>query len=73
MHRDKAGHFTVGLAIAALTAWATGAPLLGLLAAVAAGIGKEAWDATGRGTVDLLDFVATAAGGVAVAIVWGMG
>jgi hypothetical protein len=78
---DKIAHFWAGLVIAALAwpasyavavltgwAWVHG-PWSALAAAVAAGIAKEAYDATGRGTVEALDAVATAAGyGVIIAL-----
>lgn len=62
--RDKALH-AIGGAVIALAAGALATPMVGLMAAVAVGAAKEAWDASGRGTVDLMDFVATAGGGVA--------
>ena len=39
------------------------APWWGLGMATAAGFGKEAWDGMGHGTKDLLDALATVAGG----------
>lgn len=39
-------------------------PAAGLVSAVIAGAAKEIRDATGAGTVDALDFVATAVGGL---------
>ena len=61
---DKLLHLLVGIAIAAILypfgiLWAC-------LAVFIAAIGKEAYDATGRGNVELLDAVATLAGGAAL-------
>lgn len=64
---DKIGHFVVGAAIGGAALALTGSPSLAFAAAVAAGVVKEARDGTGRGTVDLWDFVATALGGAAIA------
>ena len=58
---DKAAHLIAGLVIYCLLAWAS--PAAGLIACVIAGALKEAWDSTGRGHVEFLDFVATVAGG----------
>ncbi len=58
---DKAAHLIAGLVIYCLLAWAS--PTAGLAACVIAGALKEAWDSTGRGHVEFLDFVATVAGG----------
>lgn len=69
MQVDKKLHLAVGglLGLAAIFH-----PGFGIVAAVLAGAVKEAWDgATGRGTVDPLDFVATVAGGVFVELlIW---
>lgn len=66
--RDKIGHAAFG-ALACIAGLAfTGSPVVGLALAALAGVGKEAWDATGRGTVDLWDFVATMSGGAIVAV-----
>lgn len=59
---DKGGHFVAG-AIIALGFGAFFGPCIGLAAAVAAGACKEWRDSTGRGHVEFLDFLATAAGG----------
>lgn len=70
MRRDLVLHFLAGLLICGLVAYLT-EPTLGFAAAMAAGIGKEIWDATGRGTPDKLDVLATVAGGVFAAfVVW---
>jgi hypothetical protein len=67
MPTDKLLHLLAGIAIAAVVypfgiLWAC-------LAVLIAAIGKEAWDSTGRGHVELLDAVATLAGG-AVLLGW---
>jgi len=62
---DKQAHFWAGAAIAASVTLYAG-PLFGLAACVLAGAGKEVYDATGRGTPDVWDFVATAAGAVVI-------
>ena len=61
---DKRLHFGCGVSICLLVGIAI-TPIVGLVAAVLAGIGKEWYDiVSGRGTPELLDFVATAAGGL---------
>ena len=61
---DKRLHFWCGLLVCLIIGIAT-TPIIGLVAAILAGIGKEAYDAvTGRGTPELLDFVATVVGGL---------
>lgn len=62
MPQDKANHLVYGLVIFAIAALVL-SPLYALCLTVAAGAAKEALDATGRGQVELLDFVATSAGG----------
>jgi uncharacterized membrane protein len=59
---DKAMHVLYGLAC--FCVFALISPLVGLVAAIVVGAAKEAWDSTGRGNVEILDFVATAAGGL---------
>ena len=59
--QDKANHLAYGLAIFCIVGLVS--PIAGLAAAVIAGALKEAYDSTGRGNVEFLDFVATAAGG----------
>ena len=68
MAKDKVGHFVAGLIIAFVVGIVTGNPECGLFAATVAGIGKEAvWDGLVQGgNVDVLDAVATIAGGFAV-------
>jgi len=76
MAEDKKKHLVVGLMIAAavfVACLVAGIPASGELAfaaAVLAGIGKEAYDATGRGNVELMDALATAAGGLPF-LLWG--
>ena len=62
---DKQAHFWAGAAIAASVTLYTN-PFIGLLACIAAGVGKELRDATGRGTPDVWDAVATVAGSVVI-------
>jgi len=59
---DKAGHLIAGLAC--FCVFGLISPVVGLIAAVIVGAAKEAYDSTGRGNVEFLDFAATAAGGV---------
>lgn len=61
---DKQAHFWAGLAISLAIGLIFSAPWLGLLVGVAVGGLKEGYDATGRGTPDIWDFVATALGSV---------
>ncbi len=58
---DKAGHLIAGLLVYCVAGLVS--PVAGLAAAAIVGAAKEAYDATGRGHVEFLDFVATAAGG----------
>tara|TARA_R110000868_G_scaffold112176_5_gene302320 strand:+ start:10751 stop:11005 length:255 start_codon:yes stop_codon:yes gene_type:complete len=63
--QDKANHFIYGLAIFIAFGFAFGA-VAGLVAAALIGAAKEVYDkVSGKGCPDALDFVATAAGGVA--------
>lgn len=66
---DKAKHFLIGAVIAVLFVFWAG-PWWALAASAAAGALKEAYDATGRGQVELDDFIWTALGWVPVALVW---
>jgi hypothetical protein len=64
MPTDKLLHLLVGISIAAIL-YPFG--LIPAMVAVAvAAISKELWDKTGRGTPELLDAVATIAGGAAL-------
>ena len=66
---DKQSHFYSGMALA-FTVGLFSEPLWGFLAAMAAGILKEAWDMSGRGTPDALDMMATLGGGIAAFVVF---
>lgn len=58
---DKKKHFFAGFAITAVVSLFFGY-IIGAVAAILAGAGKEAYDkVTGKGTPEVLDFVATAA------------
>ena len=64
---DKQAHFLGGISLAALAMpfgiwYAIAAPIIG-------GAAKEAYDSTGRGNVELADFLYTVAGG-AVFVGW---
>jgi len=63
-HRDKVNHFVVGQAVALLGLyfwwW------LSIVAVVLVAVGKEVWDSKGNGTVEVLDALATIAGGVLI-------
>jgi hypothetical protein len=67
MPTDKLLHLLAGSTTAALV-YPFGVFWSCLVVLVAA-VGKEAYDATGRGNVELLDAVATLAGGAAL-LVW---
>ena len=60
--QDKANHFVYGVVAYALALLFV-SPLVALGITIVIGAAKEAWDANGRGCVELLDFLATAAGG----------
>jgi len=61
---DKRLHFGCGVSICLLVGIAT-TPIVGLVAAALAGLGKEVYDAvTGSGTPELPDFAATVVGGL---------
>lgn len=61
--QDKANHLIYGLLIFLAFGYALGA-LIGVAAACFAGVFKEVYDkVSGKGTPDVYDFVATAAGG----------
>jgi VanZ family protein len=66
---DKVKHFVVGFALALVVTLVTGNPNLGALVACLAGVAKEVYDAYTPGRVEMLDFIATAAGGVAAWLV----
>ena len=61
---DKIKHFRAG-AIASIVVYvATFNTTIAVLFSVLLGIGKEAYDAQGHGTVEVLDAVATVVGGI---------
>jgi hypothetical protein len=62
---DKQAHFLAGAAIAS-TVCLYSTPVLAIIACVVAAIGKELYDATGRGTPDVWDAVVTILGGAVV-------
>lgn len=73
---DKIMHILLGgaaamvvIALFAISGRADG-PFAGVLAAIAIGGAKECYDMTGRGHVELGDFLATIAGGIAVYLWW---
>jgi hypothetical protein len=70
IEKDKMLHFVVGGVIAIVVITFTGIPFWGVLASLIAGIAKEVWDSTGRGTPDVYDIVATVIGGIAIALVF---
>ena len=63
---DKQAHFFAGAAIASTITLYGDNAMWGLGACVVAAIGKELYDATGRGTPDVWDAVATVLGGAVV-------
>lgn len=69
MGADKITHAVAGAIVALVALAFTGSPIMAVLAAVFVGVAKEAWDATGHGSVDLWDFAATALGGAAISII----
>lgn len=65
MAKDKLKHLLAGYSIATLVGLLCSSHRVGLVSAIIAGILKEAYDKlTGKGTCELLDFVATALGGL---------
>ena len=66
---DKQAHFYSGAALCFAVGILT-TPFYGFLAAVAAGVAKEVWDMSGRGTPDALDMLSTMLGGVAAFVVF---
>ena len=67
--QDKKKHFVAGFAIAAVVSLFAGY-IVGLLVAILAAAGKEIYDkVSGKGTPELLDFVATVAGAIAAVAV----
>ena len=68
MQTDKIYHLASGAIVSAVVFCETGNQWLGFTAAVVAGAAKEYWDSRGHGTVDVWDFVATAAGGLLISL-----
>lgn len=69
----KALHFICGAIIAAAATLIGADQALAVMAALAAGISKELWDAARARSIwriDALDIIATLAGGVVVAAAW---
>jgi len=62
---DKQAHFFLGAAVASTVALYSN-PLLGLGLCFVVAVGKELYDATGRGTPEVWDAVATMLGGALV-------
>ena len=60
--KDKLNHLKAGIIIGFTVTLGTGKPKYGFMTGCAAGVAKEAYDATGRGTVEFADFAATCAG-----------
>lgn len=66
MPTDKLKHIAVGLVLGLASLIAPG---LGAVLALVVGAAKEIRDATGKGTPDGFDFIATAIGGAAIDLV----
>ena len=64
--KDKKLHFFGGALVTGASLILGFQPEWAFIAAIVVGAGKEAYDATGRGNVEFLDFVATVVGGFAV-------
>jgi len=64
---DKVLHMGAGAGVAAVGSGAGLSWQQSCALSAAAGIGKEAYDATGRGTPEAMDAIATAAAGCALA------
>jgi hypothetical protein len=61
--KDKQLHLLAGFLVAMVAQGLTQNLWVALLAVGVVGAAKEAYDATGRGTVDFWDFIATVVGG----------
>ena len=71
IQQDKLLHFIAGALIVALCAFVKGFAPYAWVAGVVAGALKEFYDSRGNGSVEVLDFAATAAGALAMQIeVW---
>ena len=62
--KDKQLHILAGIVTTMVTQGLTESLWVAFFASVVVGAAKEAYDVTGRGTVDFWDFVATVAGGL---------
>ena len=63
-HQDKVNHFIAGQAVALVLlfiGWE-----ISLMVVVLIAVSKEAWDSQGNGSVEILDALATIAGGVLI-------
>lgn len=60
---DKFLHACAGVIVSAFVYLVTRDPDYSILAAFVVGAAKELYDATGRGSVEILDFIATGIGG----------
>ena len=63
-HHDKVLHFIIGQAVALFLlpiGWE-----VSLMAVVLIAVSKEVWDSQGKGTVELLDALATILGGIII-------
>lgn len=69
IQKDKIYHLAAGAIVSAVVFCASGNPWWGLAAAAIAGASKEYWDSKGHGCVELMDFVATTAGGAVASLV----
>ena len=64
IQQDKIKHFAVGLAVSIVAYVVTSSATIAFSLSALLGIGKEVYDSRGHGTVEVLDAVATALGGV---------
>lgn len=72
MAKDKIYHFAVGVLIFAISSVLFDNLMLSLGIVALAGVAKEVYDKiSGKGTCELLDFVATVAGGLVAYILLG--
>lgn len=62
--KDKLLHFVAGSICAVFVYAVIGSPILAIGASALLGIAKEVYDSRGHGTVEVLDAVATAVGGI---------
>ena len=60
--QDKAMHAAAGIVTQQAVAEMTGSPMTGCMAAIGAGLAKEAWDARSGGRADGEDLLATSVG-----------